>query len=120
MGPWGLSALTKMPTSGLKFDELPEDVARRINSLPAMIYHGVNTEPAVLLRMNDVPRSVAETLGDSFEKEYGIEDMTVKNARTFLKELSDAAWDSAAPENAAMSGEDYRHVWQQLSGENAE
>jgi replicative superfamily II helicase len=117
MGPWGLSALSKMPTSGLDFDELPKEVVRRINSLPSMIYHGVKTEPAVLLRMNAVPRSVAEKLGATFESEIGVDKMTIKNAREFLKTLGDAAWESAAPKNAAMSGADYRQVWRRLSGE---
>jgi hypothetical protein len=116
-GPWGLSALSKMPTSGLNFDELPEDVARRINALPAMIYHGVNTEAAVLLRMNAVPRSVAGPLGKQYESEVGEQSLSVKSARNFLKNLSDAAWGAAAPQKAAMSGSDYREIWRQLSGE---
>lgn len=116
-GPWGLSALSKMPTSGLNFADLPEDVARRINALPAMIYHGVNTESAVLLRMNAVPRTVAEKLGKQYASESGSQDLSVKSARDFLKNLSDAAWGAAAPKKAAMSGSDYREIWQQLSGE---
>lgn len=116
-GPWGMSALSKMPTSGLDFDALPEDVARRINSLPAMIYHGVNTEAAVLLRMNAVPRSVAEALGKHYESEVGDQQRSVKSARDFLKSLNDTAWGAAAPKKAAMSGGDYREIWQQLSGE---
>lgn len=116
-GPWGMSALSKMPTSGLNFDELPEDVARRINALPAMIYHGVNTESAVLLRMNAVPRTVAESLGKQYDTEVGDQDRSVKSARDFLKNLSDGAWEAAAPKKAAMSGSDYREIWQQLSGE---
>lgn len=116
-GPWGMSALSKMPTSGLDFDDLPEDVARRINALPAMIYHGVNTESAVLLRMNAVPRTVAEPLGKQYESEVGDQNRSVKSAREFLKNLSDAAWRAAAPKKAAMSGSDYREIWQQLSGE---
>jgi hypothetical protein len=116
-GPWGMSALSKMPTSGLDFDNLTEDARRRINSLPAMIYHGVKTESAVLLRMNAVPRSVAETLGSQFKSDSGSQELSVKSARDFLKGLSDASWGAAAPKNAAMSGSDYREVWHQLSGE---
>jgi hypothetical protein len=116
-GPWGMSALSKMPTSGLDFDNLSEEVARRINALPAMIYHGVRTESAVLLRMNSVPRSIAESLGKQYESESSSQGMSVKSAREFLKNLSDSAWGTAAPKNAAMSGGDYREVWQQLSGE---
>lgn len=117
-GPWGISALSKMPTSGLDFDNLPEDVSRQINSLPAMIYHGVNSEPAVLLRMNSVPRSVAEPLGEKFETESD-DSRSVRSAREFLKSLSTSEWDAAKPKKSAMSGEDYRDIWHQLSGESA-
>lgn len=116
-GPWGISALTKMPTSGLDFETLPEDVARRINALPAMIYHGVNSESAVLLRMNSVPRSIANQLGRRLEAEAGDIELSLKSAREFLHSLSDAAWNAAAPKISEMTGSDYREVWRQLSGE---
>ena len=44
-----------MPTAGLDFSELPAEAQRAINNLPAMLYHGVNTEEAVIMRMNSVP-----------------------------------------------------------------
>lgn len=116
-GPWGLSALSKMPTSGLDFDSLPEDVARQINTLPSMIYHGVKTESAVLLRMNAVPRSIAESLGKKFSSDVADDERSVKSARQFLHSLTDKEWGAAAPKSATMTGEDYREVWRQLSGE---
>ena len=117
-GPWGMSALSKMPTSGLDFENLSEDVKKRINALPSMIYHGVRSEPAVLLRMNSVPRSVAEPLGERFEVESGEQKMSVKSAREFLKSLTDVEWGGVAPKGGAMSGGDYREVWNRLSGES--
>ncbi len=116
-GPWGMSALTKLPTSGLDFDKLPDDAVRRINALPAMIYHGVKTESAVLMRMNSVPRSVAEPLGERYHNDPGQAQPSAKSARQFLKTLGDDGWGQAAPSGAAMSGKDYRRVWEQLSGE---
>ncbi len=116
-GPWGISALSKMPTSGLDFENLPDDVRRRINSLPSLIYHGVRSEPAVLMRMNSVPRSVAETLGNVYHAAVGESAMSVSSARGFLQLLTDVDWASAAPKGAALSGSDYREVWKQLSGE---
>jgi hypothetical protein len=62
-GTWGLSALSRL--SGIDFEQLPDEQKRHINLLPAMIYHGVKTEEGVLMRMNGVPRSIAETLGES-------------------------------------------------------
>ena len=49
-GTWGIAALSRV--SGLDFESLTEAEHRRINALPAMIYHGVRTEDAVLMRMN--------------------------------------------------------------------
>ncbi len=116
-GPWGLSALCKM--SGIDFDQLSPDEKRRINSLPAMIYHGVKTESAVLMRMNSVPRSIAEQLGAEFEQKTGTPafNRTIGVARDFLKTLSDDEWGRFVPKDAAMSGQDYREVWGRLSGE---
>jgi replicative superfamily II helicase len=117
-GPWGMSALSKMPTSGLNFETLSEDSKRRINALPSMIYHGVKTETAVLLRMNSVPRSIAEPLGDSFNKATTDKEQNVKSAREFLKNLNDSDWESARPAKSALSGPDYKTVWRHLSGED--
>ena len=116
-GPWGLSALCKV--SGTDFDRLSPEEKRRINSLPAMIYHGVKTEAAVLMRMNCVPRSIAESLGTEFERKTGVPagNQNVGVARTFLRTLNDNDWGRFAPKGAAMSGRDYREVWGRLSGE---
>ncbi len=119
-GPWGLSALCKI--SGIDFDQLSLDEKRRINSLPAMIYHGVKTEAAVLMRMNSVPRSIAEPLGAEFTRKMGSPagSQTVGMAREFLRTLIDGDWGRLAPEGTAMSGRDYREVWGRLSGESLE
>lgn len=116
-GPWGLSALCKL--SGIDFDQLSPEEKRRINSLPAMIYHGVKTEAAVLMRMNSVPRSIAEPLGKEFERKVGAPagNQTVGVARGFLQTLNDGDWGRFAPKGAAMSGRDYREIWARLSGE---
>jgi hypothetical protein len=116
-GPWGLSALCKI--SGIDFDQLSPEEKHRINSLPAMVYHGVKTEAAVLMRMNSVPRSIAESLGREFERRTGIPagTQTVGIAREFLRALSEGDWGRFAPRGAAMSGRDYRQVWTRLSGE---
>lgn len=66
-GTWGLSALNRL--SDIDFDSLSEVEKHRINILPAMIYHGVQSEEAVLMRINSVPRSIAEGLGLEFRNE---------------------------------------------------
>jgi len=116
-GPWGLSALSKM---GVDFDQLPPEQKRRINVLPAMIYHGVKTEAAVLMRMNSVPRSIAESLGSEFEvkTKTSASDQTVGVARQFLRSLGESDWGRIAPKDVAMSGKDYKDIWGRLSGEH--
>ena len=39
---------------------------RIINLLGAMLYHGVNTEAGVVMRMSSVPRTAANSLGAEF------------------------------------------------------
>ena len=118
-GTWGVSALSRV--SGLDFDSMPEADRRKINALPAMIYHGVRTEEAVLMRMNSAPRSAAEKLGELYRETIGENDgrYSVGQARQFLRNLSDQDWQHARPDNATLSGSEYKRVWEVLSGEAA-
>ena len=118
-GTWGISALSRV--SDIDFDALSADERRRINILPAMIYHGVRSEDAVLMRMNFVPRSAAEALGTIYRDVMGGDEgrYSVGRARKFLKDLTADGWESARPAGAALSGNDYERVWKILSGEAA-
>lgn len=114
-GTWGISALSKMPTSGIDFESLTAEQRRVINNLPAMLYHGVRTEEAVLMRMNSVPRSIAEAVGKAFQESAASADPA--SAREYLRNMTEADWSAAKPASALMSGPDYRNVWSMLSGE---
>ena len=105
--------------SGVDFDSLPESERRRINALPAMIYHGVKTEEAVLMRMNSAPRSVAENIGREFRVNFGqaADTAGVREAREFLKNMDEDDWERIRAEGSHLSGSDYRNVWGLLSGE---
>lgn len=117
-GVWGLAALSKLEGSGIDWDSLSEQERRQINLVPAFLYHGVNSEDAVLMRMNQVPRSVATRLGTSMREAYGsVQTITVGEAREFVKSLRPEGWQAALPKNAALDGAQYREVWHQLSGE---
>jgi hypothetical protein len=111
--------LSKIPSSGLDFEKLTEEAKRAVNNIPAMLYHGVSDEPAVLMRINSVPRSIAGSLGETFASQFTSSDArpTVREARQFLRHLTVGDWQKAAPKKVAMSGEDYRDVWRRLSGE---
>jgi superfamily II DNA/RNA helicase len=118
IGTWGLSALSKMPTSGLDFSSLPEETIRSINNLPAMLYHGVSTETAVVMRINAVPRSIANSLASLWESQTGSEAKpTIRQAREFLRQLPITDWQKAVLKKTDMTGSDYQAVWQRLAGE---
>ncbi len=72
--------------SGIDFNSLSDKQKQEINSLPAMIYHGVNTSEAVLMRMNNVPRSIAQQIGEEYSKVA--KEHTVQEAREFIKSLT--------------------------------
>lgn len=112
---WGLSALSKMPISGLDFENMSEEEKRKLNNLPAMIYHGVKTEEAVLMRMSSVPRSIAESTGSDFKNSHS-DDLTPNAANEYLKSLQASDWERMKPPSAAMTGDDYQKVWKKLSG----
>lgn len=113
-GTWGVSALSRL--SGLDYEQLSADDRRRLNVIPAMIYHGVRTEEAVLMRMNSAPRSISESLGERFRNSSGGMG-NARAAREFLRNLSVSDWNALRPQGAAMSGADYQSIWGVLSGE---
>jgi replicative superfamily II helicase len=115
-GTWGMSALSRL--SGIDFDRLSDSERRQINMIPAMIYHGVQSEEGVLLRMNSVPRSIAESLGTIMKNSVFKANYTVQDARGFLKQSDISAWEKAIPQTSSLSGEEYKRIWKILSGED--
>jgi len=115
-GTWGLSALSRL--SGIDFEDLPDDQKRHIDLLPAMIYHGVKTEEGVLMRMNSVPRSIAETMGESYRlaASESAQKNSIHAVRDFIASAEIAVWNRARPKNSPLSATEYRDVWRVLSG----
>ena len=115
-GTWGLSALSRL--SGIDFEKLPDEQKRHINLLPAMIYHGVKTEEGVLMRMNSVPRSIAEAMGESYRQAAGesAQKTSVHAVRDFIASAEIAVWNRARPKKSPLSATEYRDVWRVLSG----
>jgi len=115
---WGLAALQHLPGNGLDFDKLSEDEKRKLLNLPAMIYYGVNTDEAVLLRRVNVPRTIAHQLGQKLNTDFGA-DIFVKNSSdlsNWLNELDSNEWQKAVPVGKTISGEEYKKVWKILAG----
>jgi len=96
---------------------MSDEMRQKLNALPSMIYHGVHTAEAILMRMNAAPRSVAEKLGARFAREVQPQDRSVVTARDFMRSLDDQEWATVLPPKAPMSGTDCRQVWEILSGE---
>ncbi len=115
-GTWGISALSRL--SGIDFDTLSEPEKRQINLIPAMIYHGVKTEEGVLMRMNGVPRTIAEQVGRELKTATGGKPVAVHEARKFLVDMDQDVWNRARPEHSFMQGSEYKQVWEIISGEN--
>ncbi len=111
---WGLAAFLNMPTSGIDFSQLTDDDTRRLKNIPAMVYYGVNTEEGIIMRINNVPRSIASKLGELYKRESG--DMSPKSAYEWLKNSSIRIWNASAPTNRGISGDDYKKIWEKLSG----
>lgn len=70
------------------------------------------------MRMNSVPRSIAENLGADFkQKHQETNTSSVPSVATdYVRGLSADDLSSLRPEGASMSGVDYRKVWKQLAG----
>lgn len=114
---WGVSAMSHLPGAT---ENLTEEQQRKLNAIPAMVYHGVNTEEAVLMRMNSVPRSAAIKLGELYRRHTPHDSpdyFSAGNARTFVRGLRDEDWAHCAPPSSALSGGEYRKVWSVLSGD---
>lgn len=114
---WGLASIQKIPNSGLDFDQLPEEEKRRLSNLPAMIYYGVGSNEAILMRMNSVPRSIAQNLGGKFIQETkNILESTPIVAYEWISKLADNDWDKFVGKNKSATGKDYSRVWRILNG----
>ncbi|SNX54500.1 DEAD/DEAH box helicase [Thermoanaerobacterium sp. RBIITD] len=115
---WGLASLQKVSSLGAGFDKLPPEEQLRLKNLPAMIYYGVNTDEAILMRMNNVPRSIAPNLGYKLKSaSKDIYKITPSQAQKWLNELPDKEWHSAVAAGKALNGGEYKRVWQILNGE---
>jgi len=111
---WGLAAFLNMPTSGIDLSELSEEDKRKLKNIPAMVYYGVNSEEGIVMRINNIPRSIANKLGKMCKKELG--SISPRSAYKWLKSKPTSVWDEVVPPNKDITGEDYKKIWEKLSG----
>ncbi len=116
---WGLSAIQKMPNSGADWENLSDVEKKRMANLPALIHYGVNTDEAVLMRKNNIPRSIAKKAGELYNASIGGEIFqTDSNNKVvqWLSSLEDSQWNSFKSSNSKMTGAEYKKIWEKLNG----
>ncbi|NPV70372.1 MAG: DEAD/DEAH box helicase [Firmicutes bacterium] len=110
---WGIAALQKL---GIDFEQLDPDERRLLNTLPSMVYYGVNTEDAVLMRMAGVSRTLAHNTAAEFRRQYGLSPARPRDAFDWLSALDAGQWGRIAPSGYPMTGGDCLRVWRRLNG----
>ena len=115
---WGLSALQQMPTSGSDWENLSDIEKKRMANLPAYLHYGVNTDEGVLMRKNNVPRSIANRLGELYgtSVEGQIFSQPSSSVADWIGQQNVETWNAVRPANSQLSGEDYKKIWMKLNG----
>lgn len=112
---WGLAAMLKIPQEGISEENTKKQRQSAMN-LPAKIYYGVDTDAAVLMRLNSVPRSIAKKMGAVYESEHSVQESTPSMVRKWISDLDDSQWNRVAS-SPRLSSTEYRRIWERLSGE---
>ena len=71
------------------------------------------------MRMNGIPRSIAERMGEDYQS-CSISDgapASIQKVRQFLVSAGIETWNRARPNNATLSGREYKEIWKIISGE---
>lgn len=115
---WGLAALQKMPTSGVDWENLSDIERKKMANLPAYLHYGVNTDEGVLMRKNNVPRSIANRLGELYNDSVNGEIFNQPSdaVNSWLSQQTNEIWNNVRPVGSRLSGEDYKRVWEKLNG----
>ncbi|HOQ12388.1 MAG TPA: DEAD/DEAH box helicase, partial [Spirochaetota bacterium] len=117
MGSWGISAIQKVPTSGIDWNDLSEVDKKKMMNIPAYLFYGVNTDEGVLMRKANVPRSIANKIGLIYKNIVGEEIYNVKTTTvsSWLKEQRLEIWEQARPTNSPLTAEEYKRIWEKLN-----
>jgi hypothetical protein len=108
---WGIGALESVCLAGSKVP-----VEADVGYVPSMIFFGVKRKEAVWLRTVGVPRIVADSLAQLWERRGGGEPGTYEDLRNWVAGLSDPEWRHALPANGALTPADMRILWHQFAG----
>lgn len=106
---WGLSALQSLTLQG-EIESMSESEAEEVRNLPSRVFYGVNSDPAIALRLLGVPRQAATPLSAQLE---GLkEGASLGHVRRDLVGLAEDDWNAAIGPKGGM----YRAVWRVLEG----
>lgn len=105
--PWGLRAIEKVGFRGV-----PDADWEALESLQAMVLHGVRSPRAVGLRLLGVPRFVAEKLAAQAEAQ----SVDISSLRNWIDQAGPETWQSALPRESKISGDECRRVWKVIDG----
>jgi len=107
---WGMSALLKVSMFG------KEDVNwEEVGHIPALMYYGVSSKDAAVLRMIGVPRKSAEKLASKYLKELSRESPTFQQIRKWLDKTNDGDWEDLT-KKSKMTGKESKMAWKVLNG----
>ena len=118
LATWGLSGIQKM-SPNLDLKALSEDERKKLQNLSAMVYYGVNSDEAILMRMNNVPRSIADSVGKLYLDEHDPAKLYESRSSSVIKWLngmSEEQWNSAIPKYKGIAGSEYKQIWKRISG----
>src|SRR5690606_40088556 len=115
-----LTSLQKMTNSGVDWYSLSDIEKKRMANFPAYLHYGVNTDEGVLMRKNNVPRSIANRLGQLYSASVGgdIFNQSSSAVSSWIGEQGIDAWNTARPAGSKLSAADYKKVWEKLNGVN--
>ncbi|MDF1612893.1 DEAD/DEAH box helicase [Stygiobacter electus] len=117
MASWGIAALQKMPTNGIDWQDLSDTEKKKMMNIPAYLLYGVNTDEGVLMRKANVPRSIANNLGNIYKQQYGDDIYSTKiyQVNEWIRNQSIDVWQRAIPTNSRLSAEEYIKIWNKLN-----
>ena len=120
---WGLAGIQRIYNRGKEgVPAAGDDAGAATRNVPAMVYYGVDTDAAILMRMNSVPRSVAGIIGAAYAESLGNAGRDLHSAggrevREWLSELGEAEWGRSG--TGEITGSERKKVWHRLSGHAA-
>lgn len=97
---WGLGALEGIVKA--KDDDLEEN-----SYIASMVYYGVDSEDALLMRMAGVPRRLAGSLSGILAKN---ETVSLTELRKKINTLAENQWSEFIPKNSGLTAEDWKKI----------